>query len=414
MTNSNSRRVVITGFGTVSALGHDWESVRTSLKNCRNAVVAMPDWDLYKDMKTRLAAPVSGFVLPSDYRARERKSMGRVAQMGVVATERALTNAGLLDDPVLGGGRCGISYGSAGGSSSAGAEFFALLRDHSMGEMNTTTYTRLMSHTAPVNISIKFGITGRMYTTTSACTAGSQGIGYAYEAIKLGLQDVMVAGGAEELCPTEAAVFDVMMAASRRFNENPEDSPRPFDSDRDGLVIGEGATTLILESLERALARGADIYGEIVGYATNTDGVHLVRPQQASQEAVMRDALTSAETDSGAIGYVSAHATATDRGDIIESEATYNVLGHVPISAMKSYTGHSLGACGAFELWTAIMMMNEGWFSPTLNLHNLDPECADLDYIREDCRPLEVDYVMSNNFAFGGVNTSIIARRWMA
>jgi 3-oxoacyl-[acyl-carrier-protein] synthase II len=222
----------------------------------------------------------------------------------------------------------------------------------------------------------------------------------------------MVAGGAEELCPTQAAVFDAIMAASRKFNATPERSPRPFDRDRDGLVIGEGATTLVLESLERAQQRGAEIYGEIVGFATNADGAHLVRPQQATQETVMRTALKTARLAPSQIGYVSAHATATDRGDIIESVGTHNVLGRVPISAMKSYTGHTLGACGAFELWAAIMMMNEGWFAPTLNLENLDAECADLDYIRDECRDLDAEYIMSNNFAFGGVNTSIIASRW--
>ena len=412
MSTSAERRVVITGYGTVSALGHDWDAVSASLKSEKNAVVVMRDWDVFEGMKTRLAAPVQDFELPSHYRARDRNSMGRVAQMAVLATERALAVAGLTNDPVVKGGRCGVAYGSATGSPDAGEEFFALLNDYSMERINTTTYTRMMSHTAPVNIGVKYGVTGRMYTTTSACTAGSQGIGYAYEAIKSGIQDVMIAGGAEELNPTQSAVFDAIRAASRHFNDAPGESPRPFDKDRDGLVIGEGATTLILESLQRAQERNAKIYGEIVGFATNTDGAHLVRPKQETQERVMREALASAGIQPSDIGYVSAHATATDRGDIIEAQGTYNVYGRVPISAMKSYTGHSLGACGSFELWTAVMMMNEGWFVPTLNLDNIDDECPDLDFIVGTCRPITTDYIASNNFAFGGVNTSIIVRRW--
>lgn len=408
------RRVVITGYGTVSALGDEWDSIRNFIQAGKNAVTYMPEWDVYRGMKTRLAAPASHFELPSHYRTRERNSMGRVAQMAVLATERALALAELSDDPVVKNGQCGIAYGSATGSPDAGEEFFALLNDYSMERINTTTYTRMMSHTAAVNIGVKFGVTGRMYTTTSACTAGSQGIGYAYEAIKSGIQEVMIAGGAEELNPTQSAVFDAIMAASRKFNDEPEKSPRPFDKSRDGLVIGEGATTLILESLDRAQARGARIYGEIVGFATNMDGAHLVRPKQDTQEAVMRAALDSAALSPADIGYVSAHATATDRGDVIEASGTYNVLGRVPISAMKSYTGHSLGACGAFELFGALMMMNEDWFMPTLNLDEIDDECPDLDFIVDKCRPLSVEYCMSNNFAFGGVNTSIIVKRYQS
>jgi len=409
-THQKDRRVVITGAGNISALGHDWPTIKDSFLDKKNAVRYMHEWDQFPDLKTRLAAPIEDFELPSNYRAKQKRSMGRVGQMAVLATQYALEDAGLLDNPVLNNGRTGVSYGSATGSSAAALEFFGLLENQSMSRINTTTYIRMMSHTAAVNIGVVFGTQGRMYTTSSACTAGSQGIGYAYEAIRAGQQDVMIAGGAEELCPTQAAVFDTILAASLH-NKSPESSPRPFDKDRDGLVLGEGATTLILEDYQCAKDRGAEILAEIIGYATNTDGGHMIRPRQSTMETVMRLSLDDAGISSEQIGYVSAHGTATEHGDIYESHATYNVLGKKPISSIKSYTGHSLGACGAFELWASIKMMQEGWFAPTLNLDSLEPECADLDYIRNDIRQLKADAIMSNNFAFGGINTSLIVTK---
>ena len=409
---SNNKRVVITGAGTVSSLGHDWSSVFERLKAGKNAVRYMNEWDIYTDMTTRVAAPVDDFKLPPNYKARQRRALGRVAQMAVVATEKALDSCGLLGDPVITSGQTGVAYGSATGSTAAALEFFSLLKEHSMGEINTTTYTRMMAHTATVNIGVLFGTKGRVYTTTSACTAGSQGVGYAYEAIKAGQQDVMIAGGAEELCPTQAAVFDTIVSASRNFNGQPEATPRPFDTQRDGLVLGEGATTLILESLEHAQARGAPIIAEVIGYATNSDGSHLVRPEPSTMEAVMRQCLRSANVAPEDVGYISAHATATTHGDIFESRATHAIFGHKPVSSLKSYTGHSLGACASFELWATIMMMHENWFAPTLNLDELEPECADLDYIRGSGREISTDIVMSNNFAFGGINTSLLVKRF--
>jgi 3-oxoacyl-[acyl-carrier-protein] synthase II len=233
-----------------------------------------------------------------------------------------------------------------------------------------------------------------------------------YESIKFGMQDIMVCGGAEELCPTEAAVFDTLYATST-MNETPELSPSPYDKSRDGLVIGEGGGSLILEELEHAKERGAHIYAELVGFGTNSDGKHATQPEASTMGIAMQLALDEAGIESDAIGYVNGHGTATVRGDIAETEATRHVFGReVPISSLKSYTGHTLGACGALEAWMSIHMMNEGWFAPTLNLNDVDDNCADLDYISGECRDIETDYIMSNNFAFGGVNTSLIFKRW--
>ncbi len=409
--DSNHRqRVVVTGVGNISALGNDWQQVRQSLQQQQNAVCFMDDWQQYEQMNTRLAAPVIDFVMPDSYRTKQKRSMGRVAQMAVRATEVALEDAGLLGSELIKSGQIGIAYGSATGSSAAALEFFSLLENQSMDRINSSTYIRMMSHTAAVNIGVYFGTQGRMYTTSSACTAGSQGIGYAFEAIRSGQQQLMIAGGAEELCPTQAAVFDTIFAAST-VNDTPQKSPRPFDQQRDGLVLGEGACTLILESYQHAQERGVPILAEIIGFGTNMDGSHLVRPRQATMAKVMQLSLEDAGIHIDEIGYVSAHGTATEHGDIAESQATAEVLGKKPISSLKSYTGHTLGACGAFEAWASIMMMREGWFAPTLNLEDVDSRCGDLKYIQGDCQQLETDVIMSNNFAFGGVNTSLLIRR---
>ena len=403
-------RVVITGAGNISSMGNNWESVKASFLAKKSKVQYMHDWDQYPELKTRLAAPISDFELPDTYRLKKKRSMGKVAQMAVRATELALKDAGLFGDEVITNGSTGVSFGSATGSSAAALEFFSLLEEQSMERINTTTYIRMMAHSAAVNIGVYFGTKGRVYTTSSACTAGSQGIGYAYEAIQASKQQVMIAGGAEELCPTQAAVFDTIFSASVK-NDTPHLSPQPFDENRDGLVLGEGASALIIESYDHAKNRGANILAEIIGYGTNSDGSHIMRPNQSTMEKVMQMSLQDAEISPDEIGYVSAHATATEYGDIAESHATLNTVGNKPINSLKSYTGHSLGACGAFELWSSIMMMNEGWFAPTLNLNEIDSRCADLDYIQHDIRRIDTNTIMSNNFAFGGINTSLIVRK---
>jgi 3-oxoacyl-[acyl-carrier-protein] synthase II len=269
----------------------------------------------------------------------------------------------------------------------------------------------MMPHTTGANVGIFFGLRGRIIPTSTACTSGSQGVGFAYEAIKHGYQDVMLGGGAEELCPSEAMAFDMLYATSRR-NDAPSTTPRPYDTVRDGLVIGEGGGMLVLEELGHAQARGARIYAEIVGFATNSDGTHVTRPEEETMRIVMELALQSAGLDQAAIGYVNGHGTATEQGDIAETRATAALFGpRVPLSSQKSYLGHTLGACGALESMFTIEMMRRGWFAPTVNLEHVDPRCGELDYITGDGRELDVEFAMNNNFAFGGVNTSIIFRR---
>lgn len=404
------KRVVVTGMAAITPLGNDWETVAQKLKSQTTGIQKMDDWGKYKGLNTRLGAPVD-FSKPEHYSRKQVRSMGRVAMLGTYASELALIDAGLLDDPCLTNGQMGISYGSSSGSFDGLIDFTKMLLNHDKGGMNATSYIRMMGHTCPVNISLHFGINGRIIPTSSACTSSSMGIGYAYETIRYGLQVAMVAGGSDELSASQAAVFDTLFATSLR-NDEPDKTPRPFDRDRDGLVIGEGGGTLILEEREHALSRGAHIYAEIVGFGTNCDGLHVTQPDSASMQVALRLALQDAGLDATVIDYVSAHGTATELGDIAESHATAAVLGNrIPISSMKSYTGHTLGACGAIEAWVAVHMMNEGWFHPTANLENIDPACAELDYIKGDIRKMDCEYLMSNNFAFGGINTSLIFKR---
>jgi 3-oxoacyl-[acyl-carrier-protein] synthase II len=405
------RRVVITGMAGISPLGNDWATVSANLKGLRSAVVRMDDWTQYRGLNTLLAAPAKPYELPSDiYPRKVLRSMGPVARMAVRVSELALREAGLYGDPVLRGGRAGVAFGSSTGSPEAIGDFANMLINKTTEAISATTYIRMMPHTTSVNIAVHFGLQGRVYTTSTACTSGSQSIGLAYEAIKDGRQDLMIAGGAEELTPTEAAVFDTLFATSVK-NNDPTHSPRPFDKDRDGLVVGEGAGAVILEEREHALARGARILAEVIGFGTNCDGTHVTQPSAATMAQSMRLALADAGLSPDAIGYVNAHGTATEHGDIAETTATRAVFGRpVAISSLKSYMGHTLGACGALECWMTLGMQKEGWVAPTLNLANVDPRCADLDYVQGEARPLRTEIVMSNNFAFGGINTSLIFR----
>ena len=409
-----SHRVVVTGMAGISPLGNDWETVSKKLKSYTNAVKRMDDWSQIKGLNSILAAPASAFEAPSDrYNRRTTRSMSRNSIMACLATEWALKDAGLTNADWIHDGDMGIAYGSCAGDPHAVFEIASLAANLSTQGLNATTYVRFMSHTAAVNIGVFFSITGRIITTSSACTSSSQAIGYAYEAIKNGHQRAMIAGGCEEMSAANTAVFDTLYATSTGFNQAPELSPKPYDKNRDGLVLGEGAGTLILESLESALERGATIYAEVVGFATNSDGKHITNPDDARMAKVMQLALTDAGITADAIGYVNSHGTATIQGDRAESLAMEKVFGQrVPVSTLKSYMGHTLGACGALEAWMSIEMMRANWFAPTINLQEPDPDCGQLDYIRDVGREIECNYIMSNNFAFGGINTSLVFKRF--
>ena len=406
-----TRRVVITGRGITSPLGSTVEEAFNRLKIYKNCVKHWDKLDEYERLNSKLGSFVEGFVVPEHFTRKVRRTMGDVALMAVVTAEEALKDAGLLGDEIITSGRTGVSYGSSTGSLDAILDFYSMCIDKEVKLLNSGSYIKMMPQTTAVNISLYFKTHGRLIPASTACTSGSMSIGYAYEAIRDGYQDIMLAGGAEEIHPTQVGVFDTLYATSGK-NDTPELTPSPFDKDRDGLVIGEGAGTLVLEEYERAKARGAKIYAEIAGFATNTDGTHITNPNKDMMAEVMKLSLADAKISPNMIGYVNAHGTATINGDIAETSATESVFQReVPISSIKSYTGHTLGACGAIETILSIEMMNNKWFCPTLNLNNIDENCGKLDYIKDEGRIIDTEYVMTNNFAFGGINTSIILKK---
>ena len=401
------KRVVVTGMSGITSLGETAEQIFEQFTLGKSGIRYMPDWEIYPDLRSKLAGPVESFTVPKHFNRKVTRGMGRVALMSTVCAEKALEDAGLLHADILKSGDAGVAFGSSAGSVDAVREFGTMLLEHNMSQLNATTYIRMMSHTSAVNMTVYFGLKGLTLPTSSACTSGSMAIGQAYEAIKYGKQTVMIAGGAEELSAAGSAVFDVLLATSVQ-NDHPEKTPRPFDANRDGLVVGEGAGCLILEEYEHAQARGATIYAEIIGYGSNTDGQHVTRPDSEMMGRCMQLALKDAQLTAADIDYVNAHGTSTDQGDIAESQATVRILGQKPISSLKSYFGHTLGACGAIEAWLSIEMMQRNQFVPTLNLDTIDPACAELDYICGDIRPMSAKIIMTNNFAFGGINTSLI------
>lgn len=401
------RRVAVTGIGVISPIGSTLDEISSSLKNARTGIRVQEAWREIEGLHTFLGAPVEqrefGFSI------KEARTMGRVSQLAVRASQMALDDSG-LDPSDWQSLRCGIAYGSTQGSSEALFDFSDRMVRSGGGfrGVRPTNYIKFMSHTCAVNLGTFFGVRGRVITTCSACTSGSQGVGFGYEAIKYGLQDIMIAGGAEELHYTHAGIFDLLRATSTRYNDNAEATPRPFDKERDGLVVAEAAATLILEEWEHAKARGATIYAEVLGYGTTCDGAHMTAPNKDGMAAAMTVALEDARCSADRIDYVNAHATGTVVGDYAESHATWSALGpHVPVSSTKGITGHALGAAGSLESIISIIALREGFIPKNYNLDTPDPECAPLNYVSQTA-PKELNIVMNNNFAFGGVSTSLI------
>ncbi|MBQ4379571.1 MAG: beta-ketoacyl-ACP synthase [Treponema sp.] len=406
------KRVVVTGWGIVSALGRDWQTILKNLKAKKNFVKYMPEWDeKFPLMNTRLCAPVEFEIDKTKYSRKDIRGMGRVAQMALTATDAALSDAGLLGCEEITQGRTGLAYGSSIGSVDPLMDMYSMLVTNDTSKVSSTTYIKSMPQTCACNLEVYYHLTGRIITTNTACTSGSQSIGYAYETIQAGKQDIMIAGGAEEFCTMDTATFDTLFSTSTK-NSTPALTPSAYDKNRDGLVLGEGAATLILEEYEHAKARGAKIYAEIVGFGTTTDGTHITSPNRPTIARALELALEDANLSPDQIGYINTHGTSTISGDITEANATYDVFKRpVPVSTVKNYIGHTLGACGAIESLLSIQMMNEGWFLPNINLSEVDPKCAPLDYITGDGREIQTDYVMNNNFAFGGINTSLIFKK---
>ncbi len=407
------RRVVVTGMGCISPLGIGVDPSWDRLHKLENTVEVCDEINNYEGVHSHLVSRIKNFEVPSYYSRKVTRSTGPVSIMALMATREALEDSLLLErEDILGSGRTGVAYGSSFGSIQPVADFISVLNKHKLDRLDSSTYIKIMPHTTAVNISLYFKTKGRLIPTGTACTSGSLAVGYAYEAIKNGMQDVMIAGGGEEFSVVQVAIFDTLYATSIK-NDTPSLTPSPYDKDRDGLVIGEGAASLILEEYEHAKLRGAPILAEVVGFYTNTDGTHVTQPNSTTMAMCMREAIRSSGINFSDVGYINSHGTGTTHGDSCECLAVKSVFGdHTPpMSSLKSYTGHTLGACGALESIFCIRMMNENWYHPTLNLNTPDEDCKGIDHIQFKPREFESSYVMNNNFAFGGINTSLIFKR---
>jgi 3-oxoacyl-[acyl-carrier-protein] synthase II len=337
--------------------------------------------------------------------------MGPLAMLSHLASLEALAQAGVGEE-LLRSGRAGVSYGSSIGSVASLEEAFtSYLRTGDMSQLPSGIFFQVMSHTCAANLAHAFGMTGRVLAPNAACAAATMAIGLGFEAIRSGAQDLMVCGGAEELHPIVTGTFDLVQAASIGFNDRPEQTPRPFDKDRDGTVCGEGAGTLVLESEESARRRGAGPLAEVVGFGTSCDGEHMAQPHRASIVQCLHNALDNAGMMPDAIDYVNAHGTGTVLGDAAEAEAIREVFGGrpVPVSSLKGHIGHTLGASGALEMIASITMLREGYLLPTRNLETPGEDCGGLRFVRQVERR-RIRVFVKNSFAFGGTNTVLVVK----
>lgn len=403
------RKVVITGYGIESPIGNSKEEIIDSFNKNLSGIKFIDEWDQVIGFRTRLA----GIVDKDDFKhipRKYRRSMGRVALLACDSVTTAVEMAG-INQQLLSSQRTGLAFGSTMGSLDNLHVYYSDLISKGMGSQRSTSFLKVMSHTCAANIAQMFGIKGRVIASCTACVASSQSIGYGFEAIKYGMSDIMVCGGAEEMHYTSPGVFETLYATSTNFNETPDMASRPFDAKRDGLVTAEGAATVVLEDYDHAVARGATILGEVLGFATNCDGEHLTSPSSPQMAEVMMAVLENSELRAEDIDYINAHATATDKGDIAESIAIEQVFGQkVPVSSTKGFTGHMLGGCGAAEFIFSLFAIQDNFLPANKNLDDVDERCASLNYIKE-MKTAKVDKVMTNNFAFGGINTSIILGR---
>jgi len=398
---------VITGMGMVTGLGNDIDSVFRAVLEGRSAVQTMEEWKKYNGLNCYVAAPAMPFdekVLPRSV----RRTMSRMSEMASVATLAALRQADLPASE-LPRERTALVFGSTTGSPVVLEAFFNRLAERGGPEGQLgTTFFKVMNHSVASNVAMALEFNGPAIGTASACSTSSQAIALGWELLNSGLYDVVVAGGADELHYTTAAVFDIVGAASRGFNDRPNLTPRPFDRDRDGLAVAEGAAVIVLETAAHAKKRGAQVLGQLAGGAYRCDGVHMSHPQTNAMAETMRMALGRAGVAAEEIGYVNAHATATTLGDEEEAKATEAVFGdRVPVSSLKGHFGHSLAACGALEVALCVEMLRREVLLPTRNLENPDPACAGIQLLQEN-RPTNTRAAISNNFAFGGMSSSLV------
>jgi len=404
------KRVVITGIGAVSPFGNGVAALMQGIAEGRSAVQRMAGWEQYIGLHSLVGAPVE---MKDEKRIprQKRRSMGRMSIFAAQAADEALADAGISlekEDPWRAGCVIGSTMGSAKSINDA---FEIMLPAKDLSRLNSTMFFQCMSHTAAVNVAQYLGLCGMIMAPAAACASALHAIGTGYDLIRLGRQDFLLCGGAEELHPTVTGSFDILFATSAKYNDTPHKTPRPFDKDRDGLVCGEGSGLLVLEEYDHAVKRGAKIYAEVTGYSTTANGLHVSQSNRESMVVCMKQAMEAAGVKADGIDYINAHATATLQGDQEEAEAIRDIFGaSVPVSSLKGYIGHTLGASGGIELAATLRMMETGVVYPTLNLESVAPDCAGINHVTKPVQK-KITAVLKNGFAFGGINAALVCRK---
>lgn len=402
------RRVVVTGLGVVSPIGNNVAEVTESLREGRSGIVHCEE---YAERGFRSHLHGEPKIDMDDMIDRKlRRFMGEGAAFAYVAMKEAIEDSGLGEDVVT-NERTGLVMGSGGPSTSAQTTAVDTAREKGAKRVGPYAVPKAMCSTVSANISTAFHMRGLSYSISSACSTSAHCIGNGAELIQWGKQDVVFAGGAEELHWTLTVLFDAMGALSSKYNDSPEKASRPFDADRDGFVIAGGAGVVVLEELEHAKARGAKIYGEVVGYGATSDGVDMVAPSGEGARRCME--MATAGLGNTKVDYINAHGTSTPAGDMTELKAIQEVFGaHSPkISSTKSLTGHSQGATGAHEAIYSLIMMNNNFIAASANVDNLDPEAGDADIVSTRIDDADLNCVISNSFGFGGTNATLAFKR---
>ncbi len=401
-------KVFVTGMGALTSLGNDVETFFGALKRGESGVKTYPEWRQYKGLHSYLGAPVPEYDVMKIPR-QVRRSMSRMSEMASLATYQALAHADLQPGEKLNSPRVLIIMGSTSGSPFTFEQYFKKLieRGGPEGQLSTSFF-KVMNHSVAANVAASIDFNGALLAPSCACATSTQAMIVGWELIKAGLYDIVITGGADELHYMSTSIFDIVMAASRGYNDNPTESPRPFDDKRDGLVVSEGAGVLILESEKSVKARNARPLAEMKGGAYLCDGTHMSQSSAETMTKVMHEGLTRAGLTASDVDYVNAHATGTIHGDVEEAKAISKVFGEgMATSSLKGHLGHSLAACGAIEAIASIKMMEEGVLIPTRNLTTVAADCGPLRHIKE-VTPAKVQTVLSNNFAFGGMNTCLL------
>ena len=402
------RRVVISGMGIVSCLGNSYESVADSLKQGKSGISFQQD---YADMGMRSqVAGVPDIDLKENIDRKQLRFMGGAAAYAYISMQQAIDDSGLSEAEVS-NDRTGLIAGSGGAASSSQVEAADILRAKGVRRVGPYRVTQTMASTVSACLATPFKIRGINYSISSACSTSAHCIGNAYEQVAWGKQDIVFAGGGEEVHWTLSSLFDAMGALSSKYNETPEKASRAYDADRDGFVIAGGGGMVVVEELERAVARGAKIYAEIVGYGATSDGYDMVAPSGEGAVRCMQQALSTVD---GKVQYINAHGTSTPVGDLRELGAVKETFGNdIPlVGSTKSLSGHSLGAAGVQEAIYSLIMQQEGFIAASANIENLDPDASDVPIVETRKDNVELDLVMSNSFGFGGTNASLVLQRY--